>query len=119
VAWALALVNLHDPEVLAAVLDGLDDARADPEAFADGVASALALRFDVTGRDADLEAFLAYRPACGACRRAALWERLVRRPAERALARRQPDLRDRGALGELFRVPEPGRAPDFPRREDR
>jgi hypothetical protein len=119
VAWALALVNLHDPEVLAAVLNGLDEARADPEAFADGVASALALRFDVTGRDADLEAFLAYRPACGACRRAALWERLVRRPAERALARRHPDLRGRGALGELFRVTELGRARDLPRREDR
>jgi len=119
VAWALTLVNLHDPEVLAAVLEGLEEARVDPEAFADGVASALALRFDVTGRDADLEAFLAYRPACGACRRAALWERLVRRPAEDALARRHPDLRGRGALGELFRVPELGRARDISRREDR
>jgi hypothetical protein len=119
VAWALALVNLHDPEVLAAVLDGVEEAGADPEAFAAGVASALVLHFDVTGRDADLEAFLAYRPACGACRRAALWERLVRRPAEDALARRHPDLRGRGALGELFRVSGPGRAPDFPRREDR
>ncbi|HSM51576.1 MAG TPA: hypothetical protein VLA75_09260, partial [Thermoanaerobaculia bacterium] len=99
VAWAITLVNLHDPEVLAGLLDGLGGIApegAAPEAFADGVASALVLRFDVTGRDPELEAFLAYRPACGACRRAALWERLVRRPAERALARRHPELRGRG-----------------------
>lgn len=122
VAWAITLVNLHDPEVLAGLLDGLDgldgigEAGAAAEAFADGVASALVLRLDVTGRDPDLEAFLAYRPACGACRRAALWERLVRRPAERALAHRHPELRRRGALGELFRVNDPSQDP---RREDR
>jgi hypothetical protein len=42
----------------------------------------------------------------------------VRRPAERALARRHPDLRDRGALGELFRVSELGLSMGLSRREE-
>lgn len=108
VAWALTLVNLHDPEVLAGVLAGIEDARIDPGAFTHGVASAAALRYDTVGRDPDLEVFLRYRPACASCRRATLWDRLVRRPVEEALRHRHGELRARGALGELFRVPGPG-----------
>lgn len=104
VAWALTLVNFHDPEVVAGVLDGTEGAGIDPGAFAHGVASAVVLRTHVVGRDRDLEAFLTYRPASGPCRRAELWERRVRRPAEEALKRLHPELRERGAPGRIFRV---------------
>lgn len=104
VAWALTLVNLHDPEVVAGVLEGAEAAGIDRSAFAHGVASAVTLRTDVVGRDPDLDAFLAHRPACGGCHRADLWERWVRRPAEEAAARAHAELRRRGALGTIFRV---------------
>jgi hypothetical protein len=63
-AWALALVNLRHPEVVAEALAGhpLLRRRSAAEAIADGVTSALLIWYHGRGADRHLRAFLAYRP---------------------------------------------------------
>lgn len=100
-AWALTLVNLRHPEILAGVLRRPGDVGS-AEAFANGVASAVVVWHEIVGRDAQLEAFLAYRdPVPGG-----LWGDLVAGPGEEALqffaSRRQGP-----GLAELFRFQPP------------
>lgn len=83
-AWALALVNVRHPEVVAAALaDGGGAARS--PAFADGVACALVVWLACGGAARRVERFLAHRPAVAAAE-AAGW-RLVIEECETAVAR--------------------------------
>jgi hypothetical protein len=109
-AWAVALVNQRQPEVLADLLrdhgaelgafeDGGEGAGSGASAFADGVAAAAVLRQATTPNAPFLAAFCGYRPAASDL--AARWDALVRRPCQEALAR-YPALRRTG-LGAIFR----------------
>jgi len=107
--WALTLVNLRHPEVVADVLrrHGRDVARG--EAFAHGVASAVLLWRDLVGHDPHLTAFLAHRPEAAGPIVGALWRDLVAGPGAAALRSRQPVPRWSGGLAALFRCPPPVR----------
>lgn len=106
-AWALALVNVRDPEILVDLLASHGGEIACPEAFAHGVASALVVWHDAVGHDAHLEAFLAHRPAEGGPALAARWDELVLAPCRQALRRAEERGRHDGALAALFRCPPP------------
>lgn len=108
-AWAVALVNQRQPEVVADLLrdhggelDALDaggEGSGASSAFADGVAAAAVLRQATTPDAPFLAAFCGYRPA--GADSAARWDALVRRPCGEALAR-LPALRRTGS-GAIFR----------------
>jgi hypothetical protein len=101
-AWALTLVNLRHPEILAGALRRSGDIGS-AEAFANGVASAAVVWHEIVGRDEHLEAFLAYRsPDLGG-----LWSDLVAGPCEEALQDSQLRLRQGFGLADLFRFQPP------------
>jgi hypothetical protein len=100
-AWALTLVNLRHPEILAGVLQR--NCIGSIEAFANGVASAVVVWHEIVGRDAHLEAFLAYRgPDLGG-----LWGDLVVGPCEEALQSFASGFRRGPGLADLFRFQPP------------
>jgi hypothetical protein len=105
-AWALALVNLRHPDIVAAALERIApntaDATADATALANGVTSALLAWHDLVGLDAHLAAFLAHRPEPP---RDALWRELVVAPATAALEQAYPRLDRLGGPAALFRCP--------------
>lgn len=102
-AWALTLVNVRHPEVLADLLRRRGREIRAPEAFAHGVASAVLVWRDAAGRDPHLDAFLAYRPAGARPALPALWHELVLAPCETALRETYPRLRQSGSFATLFR----------------
>lgn len=102
-AWALTLVNVRHPEVLADLLRRRGREIRAPEAFAHGVASAVLVWRDFAGRDPHLEAFLAYRPDGAGAVLPALWRELVLAPCETALRETYPRLRQSGSFAALFR----------------
>jgi hypothetical protein len=110
-AWALTLVNLRQPAILAGVLRRHLGEIGSTEAFANGVASAVLVWYDIVGLDSHLDAFLAYRPEGPA--QAALWRDLVARPCEEALQHTYPRLRQSGGMAPLFRCP-PGKGVSGP-----
>lgn len=101
-AWAITLVTMRQPEVLDhLLLRPHGEELAADDAFANGVASAVMMRWDTTPDAEIVAAFLAHRPRGERGRR--WWDELVLRPAETALERWYPVLRRRGRLGEIFR----------------
>lgn len=103
-SWALTLVNLRHPEVLADVLWRHGREIASTEAFANGVSSAVLIWYDAVGYDSHLANFLEYRS--GSPR---LWRDLVTAPCETALRHVYPRLQREGGLAALFRCPPSGR----------
>lgn len=101
-AWALTLVNLRHPEVLADVLERWGAEIGSTEAFANGVAAAVLIWGGAAGRDRHLDAFLDYRPE-GFRGQALRWHEMVLAPCETAL-RQGGDLK---ALAGLFRFQAP------------
>ena len=101
-SWALALVNIVRPRVVAEFLDrcGAELDRDDPVAH--GLVAAVLVWRAAAGRDGVLESFLSYRPPAGGAA-ADRWQRLVRRPGEEALAGPYDALARSGRLGVLFR----------------
>ncbi len=84
VGYAFTLVNLRTPQVLeeALLCHGEDQLAQGP--FHEGLLASLVMRQQITPEDSDLAAFLDHQPADAA--RAALWQRAVRQPGQRALA---------------------------------
>jgi hypothetical protein len=100
--WALTLVNLRHPEVLAALLSHHPPAAAECGPVADGISSAIALWHQLAPADPWLAAFLRWRPLPAAGWAAARWERLVTAPCAAAVGAEGGRLRQEGRLGELF-----------------
>jgi len=104
-SWALALVNIRHPDVVARALERTAAEIADPAdatAVANGISSALLAWHDLVGLDAHLAAFLAHRPEPP---RDALWRELVVAPATAALEQAYPRLDRLGGPAALFRCP--------------
>jgi hypothetical protein len=96
--WAVNLVNLRSPEVLAAVVACLPR-DCDPEAFANGIMSSLAVWKHAAPGDPAMGRLIEYQPTDPKERDA--WETLVRRPAE--LSRQAfPRLRAEEKLQDVF-----------------
>lgn len=108
-AWALTLVNLRDPGVLADALQRHEREIGSAEAFANGVSSAVLVWYDVVGLDTHLAAFLQDRPQGAGPGVKALWRDLVLSPCEEALRQTYPQLRQSGGLAPLFRCQPPPR----------
>jgi hypothetical protein len=100
-AWAYVLVAQRNPEIVASLLlEPHGEALARTDAFANGVASAMMMRWDTTPGAPFIETFLRYRPSSPRLR--GLWDRLVRIPGETALAAYYPVIREHGRLGDIF-----------------
>jgi len=102
-AWAYVLVNQRQPRILADLVikpHGRELAR--DGAFANGVASAIVMRWDTTPAAPFIGSFCGYRP-CNCDRdTAALWNELVRLPCQRAIDVYYPWLKEHDRLGEVF-----------------
>jgi hypothetical protein len=108
-SWALTLVNIRHPEILADVLWRHGREISSAAAFANGVASAVLIWYDAVGHDRHLANFLGYRPDGSRPGLPALWRDLVIAPCETALRQIYPQLRRSGGLAALFRCPPSGR----------
>jgi len=98
-AWAYTLVNMRHPDVVGDLVARQCRRLSEDDAFANGVASTMAMRQDTTPDASLITAFLSYRPMRAI---AADWDRLVRGPAARGVAA-QADLRRTGRLDQVFR----------------
>lgn len=96
--WAVNLVNLRSPEVLGAVVANLPR-ECDPEAFANGIMSSLAVWQDAAPGDPAMRRLIEYQPGDPAARDA--WTTLVQRPAELSLYA-FPRLRAEQKLQDVF-----------------
>ncbi len=103
VAWAMTMVNLKQPVVLEGFLKKHGVGFGDTDAFANGVMSALIMRKDTTPDEEHIASMLAYQPAPGDSRLEALWNRLFKQSAVRALDEYYPAIKQKGRLGEIFR----------------
>lgn len=103
-AWALTLVNMRQPEVMATFLEE-HGAELMPvrEAFANGVASSVVMRYDTSPDDHNIEAFRTYRPGGADRRTAEYWEKLIKASMDKAIDRYHPALLQRRKLDEVFR----------------
>lgn len=103
-AWALTLVNLRDPAVVAGFVEhhAAGWSEDDDQAFAHGTASAFNVALDAAGGDAGEEVlwdFLSYSPD-GSEKGRERWRRLVVEPCE-AARKKFPRLGEKG-LGNMF-----------------
>jgi len=99
-AWALTLVNIRRPQILAGVLQHLGGAIWNEEAFAGGVAAAVLVWREAVGEGPTLAALLAHRPPPAAADR---WRRLVEASCRAALEQTYGELERHGCWGLLFR----------------
>lgn len=98
-AWAVTLVNMRQPEIVAERLAEL--ARAAGEAVvANGVASAVVVREETTPASPLVGRFAGWRPDGGGEARA--WERRVQAPTDEALRWFLPALGQRRGLDQVF-----------------
>ncbi len=101
-AWALTLINIRHPQVLAVFLrhhaEQLHPAERD--AFANGIGSSLAIWYNAVGRDLLLQDLLTHPVAADPGLERA-WHEFVTDPAEAALSR-YPQLLAGDGLGQLF-----------------
>jgi hypothetical protein len=102
-AWGYVLVAQQAPRIVAELLiEPYGERLAQTDAFANGVASAMMMRFDTTPGAPFIDTFLAYRPSPSNPRLVRLWDQLVRIPAETALHVYYPVIRDHHRLGDIF-----------------
>jgi hypothetical protein len=102
-AWGYVLVTQRDPRIAAELLIGPYGERlAENGAFANGVASAMMMRFDTTPDAPLIQPFLQYRPSPPSQRLTELWDRLVRVPGETALEVYYPVIKQHQRLGDIF-----------------
>jgi hypothetical protein len=100
--WGFVLVNQRQPSIVAEMLrDHGAELSLVQDAFSNGVASGMMMRFDTTPDAPFTQEFLDFRPQDAATR--VLWDRMVRAPGEIALRVFYPILRQADRLGEMFR----------------
>jgi hypothetical protein len=99
--WGFVLVNQRQPAIVADLLHDHGAALSLVEdAFANGAASGIMMRFDTTPDAPFIPSFLDFRPQDAATR--VLWDRMVKVPVETALRVVYPVLRQADRLGEIF-----------------
>jgi len=102
-AWALTLVNMRQPQIMASFLeDHADDLWQYRDAFANGVASSVIMRYDTSPDDSYLESFRNFDPANSNRRAGELWKRFIQDPVSKALDEQYTVLRDNHRLDEVF-----------------
>jgi hypothetical protein len=106
-AWAMTLVNIRHPEILASFVEHHHSEFGDRAAFVNGVSSASMIWRDSTADDPSLKAFCNYQPGSSDKSPVKEWDQMVRRPCMEALEDVYPALKSRGGLGEVFRCHDP------------
>lgn len=96
-AWALTLVNIRQPAIVAAFLERHGEMLAREDAFANGVFSALVIWLDCAPNDTSIGNFIGYQPDRSPAWLRPLWEIQVHRTGEAALHFRPKN------IGALFR----------------
>lgn len=101
--WAMVLVNIRQPEILAALLRGHRGELSQSDALSNGVSSAVMIWRDSTGDTSYLDALCRHQPEPSEPALAELWTEQVLRPCRDALQRFYPVMKERDRLGEIFR----------------
>ena len=105
-AWAVTLVNMGFPLIMETVLKYHGEQFAADDAFSNGIASSIMMRYDTSPDDPTIANFLQYRPAGGDSgngpKLASLWDRLVKRPTESAMLQCYPILKENRRMEEVF-----------------
>jgi hypothetical protein len=100
-AWALTLVNIQAPQVLAAFFKHHQENLWHENAFKNGIFSAFVIWLESAPGDLSIQTLRSFRPETSGTL-AAIWDRCVKQPCENALER-HPRLQSEGSLGDLFR----------------
>jgi len=101
-AWATAIVNVRQPELMENFLRIRGETISRPAAFTNGVMSTLIMGIDITPGDTYIMRFLEYQPKSTDRRLIELWNRLVAQPARQAVHKIHPILKQHQRLGEVF-----------------
>jgi hypothetical protein len=102
-AWGFTVVLQPNPEILAElVVAPFGEELARTQGFANGVASSLMMRFDITPEAPFVRSYVQYRPSASNPRLVRLWDELVRVPAETALDVYYPVIKQHNRLGDIF-----------------
>ena len=102
-SWAMTIVNVRQPGIMENFLKYQGEQVARSPAFSNGVMSSLIMGIDITPRDVYIANFLQYQPEPSDQRVVELWNKLVGRPANDAVRRVYPALKQHRRLGEVFR----------------
>ncbi|HYK91103.1 MAG TPA: hypothetical protein VE398_20190 [Acidobacteriota bacterium] len=103
VAWGFTVVNMEQPEIMEALLSQHGDALLGQDAFTNGVVSSIIMRQDTTPDAPFIKDFIEHTPDTSKPQLEEHWDTIVRKPAEEALRKFYPVLRDHHRLGEVFR----------------
>jgi hypothetical protein len=101
-AWATAIVNVRQPELVENVLRIRGEHLSNAAAFTNGVMSTLIMGIDITPGDTYIMQFLEYQPKSSDRRLLELWNSLVAQPAREAVLKIHPILSRHECLGEVF-----------------
>src|ERR1043165_1110904 len=101
--WAMALVNIRQPEILEALLRRHCGELSQNDALSNGVSSAVMTWRDSTRDSSYLDALCRHQPEPSEPALAELWADQVLRPCRDALLRFYPVMKEHDCLGEIFR----------------
>jgi hypothetical protein len=101
-AWALTLVNIQCPEVLAAFLKYHQPSLGQEDAFLNGICSALVIWLESAPDDVSVRSLRSYQPEQSDPSLARMWDRYIRQSCDEAL-HLHALIQTRTNLGELFR----------------
>jgi hypothetical protein len=101
-AWATAIVNVRQPQIMENFLKHQGEQVSKTPAFSNGVISTLIMGIDITPGDVYIMQFLQHQPNPSDQRVVKLWNDLVGRPANDAVQRIYPVLKEHERLGEVF-----------------
>jgi hypothetical protein len=99
-SWAITVVNMRHPEVMATFLRHHAPTLAKTGAFSNGVVSSLMMRFDTTPDSKNIHNFIRHQPADPGVQ--AAWESLIAKPYHVAMSETYPRLRQANQLEDLF-----------------
>ena len=100
IGWAITVVNMRHPIVLESFLRHHADLARANDAFVNGVASSVMMRYDTTRDDPRISSFISHRPADQDI--AAEWRTLITAPCAQALRVTYAELSQNGRLEDLF-----------------
>ena len=102
-AWAITLVNMRQPTIMAHLLRTQGEFIVQNDAFVNGVKSSIIIRHDITPVTAFLCEYCGYQPDPEDLALVALWDSQIRRPCTNAVERDYPVLVRRHSFSEIFR----------------
>jgi hypothetical protein len=102
-AWAITMVNIRHPQIVANLLRYHGPQLAADDGFANGVASSIMMRYDTTPHASFVKPYYHYQPEPTDPQLVQFWQSQVQQPCAVALQEYYPVLKQRHRLGEIFR----------------